>query len=104
MFTKQQLLCTCMRAVLDLQLVIVSSIAKTSFFFLARTFWHATLVPNVVCVWFMLYSNLFLYFLAFLAAWQSMPFKLIIKNNNVAAKIETKLKQSGGKHSDLGSR
>lgn len=52
----------------------------------------------------MLYSNLFLYFLAFLAAWQSMPFKLIIKNNNVAAKIETKLKQSGGKHSDLGSR
>lgn len=74
------------------------------FFFLARTFWHATLVPNVVCVWFVLYSNLFLYFLAFLAAWQSMPFKLIIKNNNVAAKIETKLKQSGGKHSDLGSR
>lgn len=33
MFTKQQLLCTCMRAVLDLQLVIVSSIAKTFFFF-----------------------------------------------------------------------
>lgn len=38
MFTKQQLLCTCMRAVLDLQLVIVSSIAKTSFFFWQELF------------------------------------------------------------------
>lgn len=102
-----------MRAVLDLQLVIGSSTAKTFFFFLARTFWHTMLVPNIVCVWFTLYSNLFLQFLAFLkvhiakvhlVAWQSMPFKLMIKNNNVAAKIETKLKQSGGKHCDLVSR